>query len=56
MAAIVDSWEAVMTGDELFGELSERAKPRAAAAPLGAPRLREPNRDQIELRAVDIET
>src|SRR6267378_517015 len=46
----------MMGGDELFEELPERAKPQADAAPLGAPRLREPQRDQIELRAVDIES
>lgn len=45
-----------MAGDELFGELPEQAKRQADAAPLGAPRLREPKRDQIELRAVDIES
>jgi transposase len=45
-----------MAGDELFGELPERARPQADAAPVGAPRLREPQRDQIELRAVDIES
>jgi transposase len=45
-----------MGGDELFGELPEEAKPQADGAPLGAPRLREPKRDQIELRAVDIES
>jgi transposase len=45
-----------MAGDELFGELPEQAKRQADAAPLGAPRLREPQRDQIELRAVDIES
>lgn len=41
---------------ELFGELPEQAKAQGAGAPLGAPRLREPRRDQIELRAVDIES
>src|SRR5215211_435485 len=46
----------MMAGDELFGELPEQAKPQADAGPLGAPRLREPKRDQIELRAVDIES
>jgi transposase len=46
----------MMAGDELFGELPEQAKRQADAAPLGAPRLREPKRDQIELRAVDIES
>ncbi len=45
-----------MAGDELFGELPEQARPQADPAPLGAPRLREPKRDQIELRAVDIES
>lgn len=45
-----------MAGDELFGELPDQAKRRADGAPLGAPRLREPKRDQIELRAVDIES
>src|SRR5919198_1471182 len=45
-----------MAADELFGELPEQAKPQADAAPVGAPRLREPQRDQIELRAVDIES
>jgi len=45
-----------MGGDKLFGELPEQAKPQADGAPLGAPRLREPKRDQIELRAVDIES
>jgi transposase len=45
-----------MADDGLFGELPEQAKPRAVAEPLGAPRLREPMREQIELRAVDIES
>jgi transposase len=45
-----------MAGDELFGGLPEQAKPQSDAPPVGAPRLREPNRDQIELRAVDIES
>src|SRR5437899_10708974 len=40
----------------MFGDLPEQAKPQAEAAPLGAPRLREPQRDQIALRAVDIES
>jgi transposase len=46
----------MMADEELFGKLPEQAKPRAGAGPLGAPRLREPMRDQIELRAVDIES
>lgn len=45
-----------MAGDGLFGDLPEQAKPPADAAPLGAPRLREPARDQIELRSVDIDS
>jgi transposase len=45
-----------MADDELFGELPGQAKPQTDGAPLGAPRLREPKRDQIELRAVDIES
>jgi transposase len=45
-----------MAGNELFGELPEQAKPQAEAAPLGGLRLREPQRDQIALRAVDIES
>jgi transposase len=45
-----------MGGDELFQELPEQAKPEADAGPVGAPRLREPQRDQIELRAVDIDS
>src|SRR6266567_278340 len=53
---MIDSQEAVVADDELFGDLPGQAKPPADAAPLGAPRLREPKRDQIELRAVDIES
>ena len=45
-----------MAGEELFGELPEQTRPRADAVSLGAPRLREPKRDQIELRAMDIES
>jgi len=45
-----------MGADELFGELPEQPKPRAEAAAPAAPRLREPQRDQIALRAVDIES
>jgi transposase len=45
-----------VTDDDLFEELPERPKPQADAVPRGAPRLREPQRDQIELRAVDIES
>jgi len=46
----------MMADDKLFGELPEQSAPRAEALPRGAPRLREPRRDQIELRAVDIES
>jgi len=56
-----------MAGEELFANLPEHTKlppaaaldPAAAAcegAPQQAPRLREPRRDQIELRAIDIES
>lgn len=45
-----------MAGDELFADLREQAKPETGAAPGGAPRLREPRRDQIELRAADIDS
>jgi len=53
---MIESPGTKMGSDELFGALPEQAKPQADAAPLGAPRLREPQRDQIELRAVDIES
>jgi len=43
-----------VSGNELFEGLPEATR-KAEAAPVGAPRLREPKRDQIELRAVDIE-
>src|SRR4051812_3640749 len=43
--------------EDLFGELPRQARPSLDGAPaLGAPRLREPQRDQVELRAVDIES
>jgi len=45
-----------MAADDLFGELPEQSKLQADTAPSGAPRLREPQRAQIELRAVDIES
>lgn len=45
-----------MGSEKLFGELPEQSKPEAAVPAAGAPRLREPRRDQIELRAVDIES
>jgi len=45
-----------MAGDGLFGDLSEQTKPQTETAPFEAPRLREPQRDQIELRAMDIDS
>ena len=45
-----------MGGDELFEALPEQARLEADVAALAAPRLREPQRDQIELRAVDIDS
>ena len=45
-----------MAGDELFAELPTQAAPRSDTVGCGAPRLREPNRAQIELRAVDIDS
>ena len=46
-----------MAGRGLFGELPEQTEPQAdAVVPRGAPRLREPMRDQVELRAVDIDS
>src|SRR5947209_6640754 len=45
----------MMAEDELFEGLPA-TKVQAEAASHGAPRLREPKRDQIELRAVDIES
>jgi transposase len=44
-----------MAEDELFAELPA-TKPQSEVASHGAPRLREPQRDQVELRAVDIES
>jgi len=45
-----------MADDELFGELPNQPRPQAEQETRGAPRLREPARDQIELRAVDIDS
>ena len=44
-----------MGDDELFDELPEMSAPRLAAEG-GRPRLREPERAQIELRAVDLDS
>src|ERR671935_2663087 len=46
----------MMADDKLFGELPKQSVPRSEAVPGGAPRLREPVRDQVELRAVDIDS
>jgi transposase len=44
-------------GEELFDGLPAHAVPQVAQATTrGAPRMREPERDQIELRAVDIDS
>jgi transposase len=43
-----------MVGDELFGELPQQPAPRRDVT--GEPRLREPQRDQIELRSMDIDS
>jgi transposase len=53
---LIDSGKAMMDGDTLFGELPAQSNPRVTAAPPGAPRMREPARDQIELRSVDIDS
>jgi len=45
-----------MAGDGLFEDLPEQAKPQTDTAGFEAPRLREPKRDQIELRATDIDS
>src|SRR5437764_8078591 len=46
----------MMADDGLFGELPDQSTPRTEAVPRGAPRLREPVRDQVELRPVDIDS
>src|SRR3954466_11700260 len=46
----------MMAADDLFEDLPAHSKPQHDAAPIGAPRLREPQRDQLALRAVDIES
>lgn len=43
-----------MTGDELFANLPVQVNARAVEA--GNPRLREPVRDQVELRALDLDS
>jgi hypothetical protein len=44
-----------MSGEELFENLPEMAAPKVAAE-VGAPRLRQPERGQIELRACDLDS
>jgi transposase len=44
-----------MTREGLFEDLPEQMAPKEAE-PLGRPRLREPVRDQLELRCVDVES
>ena len=43
-----------MADDKLFGELPDQSAPRAEAQLRGAARLREPMRDQVELRAAEV--
>jgi transposase len=47
--------EAEMMREGLFEDLPEQVSPKEAE-PLGPPRLREPVRDQLELRCVDLES
>ena len=47
--------EMMVGGEDLFGGLPEK-KWQSEAAGRGAPRMLEPKRDQIELRAVDVES
>jgi transposase len=47
--------EVAMAREGLFDDLPEQGSPKPAE-PLGRPRLREPVRDQLELRCVDIES
>src|SRR5438128_1300552 len=56
IAWINDSREKMMAGDELFGKLPTQTTPQEKKDARGAPRMREPVRDQIELRAVDIDS
>jgi len=44
-----------MGDEQLFGELPAQARPQTQGAERGALRLREPERDQIALRAMDID-
>jgi transposase len=51
-----DSQEVVMADEGLFGGLANQSRPRVKEDSKGAPRLREPEREQIELRAVNIDS
>src|ERR1700738_4911751 len=46
----------MMSDYGFFGELPKQPAPQTEAVPRGAPRLREPVRDQVELRAVNIDS
>jgi transposase len=52
--SVIDLREETMAGEELFEGLPAQAKPQTGL--LNPPRLREPKRDQVELRAVDIDS
>lgn len=45
-----------MADEALFPALPEQKEPQPEAAPLAPPRLYEPERDQIELRSIDIDS
>ena len=45
-----------MAGNELFEGLRAQAAPQTDEPARGAPRLHEPERNQIELRAMDIDS
>jgi transposase len=53
---MTDSREMAMGSDGLFDELPEQGKPPSSAAGAGAPRMREPVRDRIELRPVVLDS
>jgi transposase len=48
--------EAGMPGDELFDDLPETGPRPGREEGMGRPRLREPEREQVELRAVDLDS
>src|ERR1700691_5568145 len=45
-----------MSGSELFEDLPEMLAPHEAGVGAGAPRLRQPQRNQIELRVCDLDS